>query len=146
MAKRQPLLERHPEIRDKLGTVPDRQLATIYGVSPAYIQHLRTKFGIAANKPRRTDGVRPEPTYLNRAFAHLVELWCDSNPSRNRTDLRTVLGQRRVSSWASGAEGREPPLEVLVMLADLVKREIVVRTDSVVIRHRSRTGIVFSKE
>jgi len=66
---------------------------------------------------------------LHELFAGLAQLWHARNPEARSKDLAALLDTRpqALSQWKSGSDpSKRPPWSAVVLLCELVKRQIVI--------------------
>jgi hypothetical protein len=76
----------------------------------------------------------------NALFRELRDRWLAAKPNRIGTDLCKFLDTRKqlVSCYATGSDGRRPPLCVLMRLVDDLRLELRFTADGVVLTKRAR--------
>lgn len=64
---------------------------------------------------------------LNALFRQLRDQWRAQEPGRNFSQLARLLGvpSQNVSQWASGSDGRKPPWNVIMWLAEVTGHRVV---------------------
>ncbi len=131
-----PLEERFPGLAEKLGTMSDKALADEFGLSQAYVCHVRNARGVPPFAPPRSSS-KPR-TWRHEVFSELRGAWLEAEAGRSVRALAELLEYppNRISGFASGNEGREPPTDLLLHLAQLTSRTLVFDAEGVTIRRR----------